>query len=242
MLRILGADRGKESFDRLLHFMFEAIDLERRGSIGFPEFVEWLLLITSENVQDRLRWGFQICDVRATGRITKPEVTALIRLMFGVLTGLELNHRNPCIGEFVSSLFQSATVETSSSSKLPLPKSTPNVQSAPTTPIKNRDSGGFNKMMLSKDDGWEQGAGPRSNGCNARNGRNGPRSKGPRSKEAEADYVEDASVSLEWEQYRRGKRLGDAMTLLLEDLTQLVVRDSESLDAMTVAQHAPRHT
>jgi hypothetical protein len=49
-------------------------------------------------------------------------------------------------------------------------------------------------------------------------------------------------VSLEWEQYRRGKRLGDAMTLLLEDLTQLVVRDSESLDAMTVAQHAPRHT
>ena len=198
VLRILGADRGKESFDRLLHFMFEAIDLERRGSIGFPEFVEWLLLITSENVQDRLRWGFQICDVRATGRITKPEVTALIRLMFGVLTGLELNHRNPCIGEFVSSLFQSATVETSSSSKLPLPKSTPNAQSAPTTPVKNRDSGGFNKMMHSKDDGWEQGGGPRS--------------KGPRSKEAEADYVEDASVSLEWEEYRRGKRLGDSET------------------------------
>ena len=63
-LRMMGADRGKDSFDRLLHFMFEAIDLERRGSIGFADFVEWLLLITSENVEDRLRWGFQICDVR----------------------------------------------------------------------------------------------------------------------------------------------------------------------------------
>jgi len=104
-LRLMGADRSKASFDRLLHFMFEAIDLERTGSIGFPEFVEWLLLSTSENVEDRLRWGFQICDVRSTGRITRPEVTALIRLMFGVLTGLELDHNNPYVGDLVSSLF-----------------------------------------------------------------------------------------------------------------------------------------
>ncbi len=32
-LRLMGADRGKESFDRLLHFMFEAIDLQRTGPI-----------------------------------------------------------------------------------------------------------------------------------------------------------------------------------------------------------------
>lgn len=106
-LRLMGADHSKASFDRLLHFMFEAIDLERTGSIGFPEFVEWLLLITSENVQDRLRWGFQICDVRSTGRIARSEVTALIRLMFGVLTGLELDHNNPYVGDLVSSLFES---------------------------------------------------------------------------------------------------------------------------------------
>ena len=30
-LRLMGADRGKESFDRLLRFMFEAIDLQRTG-------------------------------------------------------------------------------------------------------------------------------------------------------------------------------------------------------------------
>ena len=32
-LRLMGADRGKESFDRLLRFMFEAIDLQRTGPI-----------------------------------------------------------------------------------------------------------------------------------------------------------------------------------------------------------------
>jgi Ca2+-binding EF-hand superfamily protein len=118
-LRLMGADHSKASFDRLLHFMFEAIDLERTGSIGFPEFVEWLLLITSENVQDRLRWGFQICDVRSTGRIARSEVTALIRLMFGVLTGLELDHNNPYVGDLVSSLFESGAAHRATGLVLP---------------------------------------------------------------------------------------------------------------------------
>jgi len=75
--------------------------------------VEWLLLITSENVHDRLRWGFQICDVDCSGRVSAAEVTALIRLMFGVLTGLELDPNNPYVGDLVCSLFQTPDNSTS---------------------------------------------------------------------------------------------------------------------------------
>ena len=75
--------------------------------------MEWLLLITSENVHDRLRWGFQICDVDCSGRVSAAEVTALIRLMFGVLTGLELDPNNPYVGDLVCSLFQTPDNSTS---------------------------------------------------------------------------------------------------------------------------------
>jgi hypothetical protein len=96
-----------------LQFIFHTLPFLRTGSIGFPEFVEWLLLITSENVHDRLRWGFQICDVDCSGRVSAAEVTALIRLMFGVLTGLELDPNNPYVGDLVSSLFQNPYNSTS---------------------------------------------------------------------------------------------------------------------------------
>jgi Ca2+-binding EF-hand superfamily protein len=175
-LRLMGADQGKEPFDRLLHFMFEAIDLERTGSIGFPEFVEWLLLITSENVEDRLRWGFQICDVRATGRITHREVTALIRLMFGVLTGLELDHRNPYVGDLVSSLFANKSLShtlshnPAGSTAAAVRPDPPHTRSAPPSPVKSRSTASMALAAMGRweeqqEDDQEEGEGAGEEGC-----------------------------------------------------------------------------
>ena len=80
------------------------------------------------------RWGFQICDVRSTGRISRAEVTALIRLMFGVLTGLELDPNNPSVGDLVSSLF---AADASNAKHDPPSRPPPQAaRSAPPSPVR----------------------------------------------------------------------------------------------------------
>jgi hypothetical protein len=43
------------SYDRLLEFMFAAIDRARTGRIGFCTFVEWLLTMAHGGAEDRRR-------------------------------------------------------------------------------------------------------------------------------------------------------------------------------------------
>jgi Ca2+-binding EF-hand superfamily protein len=112
-LRFMQADRnsaagsrGKQAYDRLIDFMFFAIDLDGQGMISFYEFVEWMLMMTAGTYEDKLRWGFIMCDMDRDGRVVRTEVTALLTSMFSVLTGLRLDYHNPYVDMFVHDLFE----------------------------------------------------------------------------------------------------------------------------------------
>jgi Ca2+-binding EF-hand superfamily protein len=112
-LRFMQADkgsaagsRGKQTYDRLIDFMFCAIDLDGQGMISFYEFVEWMLMMTAGTYEDKLRWGFIMCDMDRDGRVVRTEVTALLTSMFSVLTGLRLDYHNPYVDMFVHDLFE----------------------------------------------------------------------------------------------------------------------------------------
>eukprot|EP00283_Hemiselmis_rufescens_P002837 CAMPEP_0173422004 /NCGR_PEP_ID=MMETSP1357-20121228/2879_1 /TAXON_ID=77926 /ORGANISM="Hemiselmis rufescens, Strain PCC563" /LENGTH=866 /DNA_ID=CAMNT_0014384977 /DNA_START=148 /DNA_END=2748 /DNA_ORIENTATION=- len=121
-LRFMNADeskgRGKQSYDRLIDFMFCAIDLAQEGVVCFYEFVEWMLMMTAGSHEDKLKWGFQLCDMDRDGRVVRTEVTALLTSMFSVLTGLRLDYHNPYVDIFVHDLFEwAATNRTANGDK-----------------------------------------------------------------------------------------------------------------------------
>lgn len=46
---------SKVAYDRLIDFMFNAIDLGQEGLISFYEFVEWILMMNEGGHEDKLR-------------------------------------------------------------------------------------------------------------------------------------------------------------------------------------------
>ncbi|CDQ58590.1 unnamed protein product [Oncorhynchus mykiss] len=56
------------------HFLFEAFDTNKNGSVSFEDFVFGLSIILRGTINDRLNWAFNLYDLNKDGCITK-EVT-----------------------------------------------------------------------------------------------------------------------------------------------------------------------
>ncbi len=103
-LGVLGARSGADE-GGLASFMFHAVDVDGTGRIGFREFLEWNLIMVCGSRDERLRFGFNICDFNNDGVVDRTELRTLIESMFSVLSGLTLDAHNPDIDEFVDRLF-----------------------------------------------------------------------------------------------------------------------------------------
>ena len=103
-LGVLGARSGADE-GGLASFMFRAVDVDGNGRIGFREFLEWNLIMVCGSRDERLRFGFDICDFNHDGVVDRTELRTLIESMFSVLSGLTLDAHNPDIDGFVDGLF-----------------------------------------------------------------------------------------------------------------------------------------
>ena len=103
-LGTLGARAGTDE-GGLASFMFRAVDRDNSGTIAFKEFLEWTLRMTCGSREEKLRFGFDICDFNHDGTIDRAELTRLIQSMMQVLSGLSLDSHSKDIDYFVDELF-----------------------------------------------------------------------------------------------------------------------------------------
>ncbi|KAB5567850.1 hypothetical protein PHYPO_G00237570 [Pangasianodon hypophthalmus] len=57
------------------HFLFNAFDLDRNGSIRFEDFVIGLSVLLRGSVTEKLNWAFNLYDINKDGYITKEVYT-----------------------------------------------------------------------------------------------------------------------------------------------------------------------
>lgn len=53
------------------HFLFNAFDMDRNGSIRFEDFVIGLSVLLRGSVTEKLNWAFNLYDINKDGYITK---------------------------------------------------------------------------------------------------------------------------------------------------------------------------
>lgn len=53
------------------HFLFNAFDIDRNGSIRFEDFVIGLSVLLRGSVTEKLNWAFNLYDINKDGYITK---------------------------------------------------------------------------------------------------------------------------------------------------------------------------
>lgn len=67
------------------HFLFNAFDMERNGSIRFEDFVIGLSVLLRGSVTDKLRWAFNLYDINKDGYITKEEMLAIMTSIYDMM-------------------------------------------------------------------------------------------------------------------------------------------------------------
>ena len=66
------------------HFLFNAFDKDRNGSIRFEDFVIGLSVLLRGSVTEKLNWAFNLYDINKDGYITKEVYVARVcDLFFG---------------------------------------------------------------------------------------------------------------------------------------------------------------
>lgn len=53
------------------HFLFNAFDIDRNGSIRFEDFVIGLSVLLRGSITEKLNWAFNLYDINKDGYITK---------------------------------------------------------------------------------------------------------------------------------------------------------------------------
>ncbi|KAK9968165.1 hypothetical protein ABG768_002502 [Culter alburnus] len=75
------------------HFLFNAFDMDRSGSIRFEDFVIGLSVLLRGSVTEKLRWAFNLYDINKDGYITKEEMLAIMKSIYDMMG----RHTSPCV-------------------------------------------------------------------------------------------------------------------------------------------------
>ncbi|MCJ8742700.1 hypothetical protein PDJAM_G00085210 [Pangasius djambal] len=67
------------------HFLFNAFDMDRNGSIQFEDFVIGLSVLLRGSVTEKLHWAFNLYDINKDGYITKQEMLAIIKSIYDMM-------------------------------------------------------------------------------------------------------------------------------------------------------------
>lgn len=73
------------------HFLFNAFDIDRNGSIRFEDFVIGLSVLLRGSVTEKLNWAFNLYDINKDGYITKEVCVA-----YGVCNFLDMKSSTRC--------------------------------------------------------------------------------------------------------------------------------------------------
>ncbi|KAM9727857.1 A-type potassium channel modulatory protein KCNIP2 isoform 3-T3 [Menidia menidia] len=67
------------------HFLFEAFDTNKNGSVSFEDFVFGLSIILRGTINDRLNWAFNLYDLNKDGCITKEEMLDIMQSIYDMM-------------------------------------------------------------------------------------------------------------------------------------------------------------
>uniref|UniRef100_A0A8C9TTI4 Kv channel interacting protein 3b, calsenilin n=1 Tax=Scleropages formosus TaxID=113540 RepID=A0A8C9TTI4_SCLFO len=67
------------------HFLFNAFDVDRNGSIRFEDFVIGLSVLLRGSVTEKLSWAFNLYDINKDGYITKEEMLAIMKSIYDMM-------------------------------------------------------------------------------------------------------------------------------------------------------------
>ncbi|XP_077456498.1 Kv channel interacting protein 3a, calsenilin isoform X1 [Stigmatopora argus] len=89
------------------HFLFNAFDVDRNGSIRFEDFVIGLSVLLRGSVTEKLNWAFNLYDINKDGYITKEEMLAIMKSIYDMMG----RYTYPCVrdeapSEHVDKFFQ----------------------------------------------------------------------------------------------------------------------------------------
>uniref|UniRef100_A0A3Q0RDG3 Potassium voltage-gated channel interacting protein 3 n=1 Tax=Amphilophus citrinellus TaxID=61819 RepID=A0A3Q0RDG3_AMPCI len=89
------------------HFLFNAFDIDRNGSIRFEDFVIGLSVLLRGSVTEKLNWAFNLYDINKDGYITKEEMLAIMKSIYDMMG----RYTYPCVrdeapSEHVDKFFQ----------------------------------------------------------------------------------------------------------------------------------------
>uniref|UniRef100_A0A8B9R871 Potassium voltage-gated channel interacting protein 2 n=1 Tax=Astyanax mexicanus TaxID=7994 RepID=A0A8B9R871_ASTMX len=77
------------------HFLFEAFDTNKNGSVSFEDFVIGLSIILRGTINDRLNWAFNLYDLNKDGCITKEEMLDIMKSIYDMMG----KYTYPCMQE-----------------------------------------------------------------------------------------------------------------------------------------------
>ncbi|XP_044050964.1 Kv channel interacting protein 3b, calsenilin isoform X3 [Siniperca chuatsi] len=75
------------------HFLFNAFDIDRNGSIRFEDFVIGLSVLLRGSVTEKLNWAFNLYDINKDGYITKEEMLAIMKSIYDMMG----RYTYPCV-------------------------------------------------------------------------------------------------------------------------------------------------
>ncbi|XP_045063953.1 calsenilin isoform X3 [Coregonus clupeaformis] len=67
------------------HFLFNAFDMDRNGTIHFEDFVIGLSVLLRGSETEKLRWAFNLYDINKDGCITKEEMLAIMTSIYDMM-------------------------------------------------------------------------------------------------------------------------------------------------------------
>lgn len=79
--------------------IFQEFDLNKDGFVDFREFVIWLSVATSGNLEERLNRAFQLYDLNSNGYISVDEMTQIMRAIYRMVGIVDESHSDKRVND-----------------------------------------------------------------------------------------------------------------------------------------------